>query len=326
VNYTHDELNRLKTVIDENGTTEYTYDAVGNRKTMAHPNNTVAAYQYDSLNRLTYLENSGPNGVISSYQYTLGPAGNRRKIVENNGDVCEYEYDNLYRLTRESRTGENAYWIEYTYDAFGNRLTMDTGLVETAYSYDANDRLQEEVTGTEITHYSWDANGNMIGKDGPTDDWTYAWNYDNKMAGATKNGLLEASYAYDFRGERIYKANASDETAFLIDNNNQTGYSQALRETGSSNVEKVAYTFGDDLISQKRNEISFLHYDGLGSTRALTSVSSNITDTFSYLAFGSLLNRTGQTKSTHLFTGEAYDFNLGFYYLRARSLSENRFR
>ena len=148
--------------------------------------------------------------------------------------------------------------------------------------------------------------------------WFCHWTYDNKMEEAQKNGQLEASYSYDFRGERIHKATVSEETAFLIDNNNQTGYSQTLRETDGSNAEKVAYTFGDDLISQKREEVSYLHYDGLGSTRALTSMAAEATDTFSYLAFGSLLNRTGSTSLSHLFTGEAYDFNLGFYYLRAR--------
>jgi len=145
------------------------------------------------------------------------------------------------------------------------------------------------------------------------------------MEEAQKNGQLEASYSYDFRGERIRKATASDKTAFLIDNNNQTGYSQALREVDSTNEEKVSYTFGDDLISQDRADapqgqsaLSFLHYDGLGSTRALTSTAAIATDTFSYLAFGAILNKTGDTPITHLFIGEAYDFNLGYNYLRAR--------
>jgi len=158
--------------------------------------------------------------------------------------------------------------------------------------------------------------------------WFCHWTYDNKMARADKDGALEAAYAYDFRGERIRNATAADETAFLIDNNNQTGYSQALRETGAGGAEKVAYTFGDDLISQDRADapqgqsaLSYLHYDGLGSTRALTSMASMATDTFSYLAFGAILNKTGSTPLAHLFTGEAYDFNLGFYYLRARLYS-----
>ena len=150
VHYSHDPLNRLQTVTDANGATQYTYDAVGNRKTMVYPNGTIATYEYNTLNRLTYLENHGTNGVISSYRYTLSPSGNRTKIVENNGDVSEYNYDKLYRLKKEARTGEHAYWIEYLYDAFGNRLEMNQNGAVTNYTYDTNDRLLTETSPSEI--------------------------------------------------------------------------------------------------------------------------------------------------------------------------------
>ncbi len=317
VTYAHDALGRLATVTDDHGITEYTYDAAGNRKSMAYPNGTLATYEFDELNRLTYLENSGPEGVISSYSYTLGPSGNRVSIKENNGDVNDYEYDDLYRLTRESRTGNNAYWIEYDYDAFGNRLDMNVGGVLTTYAYDDNDRLLTESETSGITSYTWDDNGNMTGKASTGETWQYEWDLENKMTVAEKDGQEESSYSYDFRGERIHKVTDSESVVYLIDNNNRTGYSQALREV-SDGVELVNYTFGDDLISQGRQEVSYLHYDGLGSTRALTSASREVTDTINFLAFGSMLDRTGSTIITHLFTGEAYDFNLGYYYFRAR--------
>jgi len=256
--------------------------------------------------------------IMERYRGPDDEQGNPSPIIE---DLCQYEYDSLYRLTRESRQlpeSDKTYWIEYTYDAFGNRLEMNTGGVITTYTCDKNDRFWEELGPTGVTTYAWDDNGNMIAKTSPDEDWVYEWTFDNKMAVAQKNGSFEASYSYDFRGERINKDTAADSTSFLIDNNNQTGYSQALREVDSNNEEQVAYTFGDDLISQSREDVSYLHYDGLGSTRALTSASAIATDTFSYLAFGAILNRTGSTPLTHLFTGEAYDFNLSYYYLRAR--------
>ncbi len=335
--YAHDALGRLATVTDDNGITEYAYDAIGNRKSMAYPNGTLATYEFDELNRLTYLENSGPGGLISSYEYTLGPAGNRTGIIERyrepkeaEGDTaerpviedeCAYEYDELYRLTREARTSpepDRTYWIEYDYDAFGNRRQMNAGGLVTAYAYDANDRLLTESAASGVTPYAWDDNGNMAGKAGPSETWAYEWDLENKMARADKDAALAAAYAYDFRGERIYKRTPDGATRFLIDNNNQTGYSQALRETDAAQVEEVAYTFGDDLISQEKAAVSFFHYDGLGSSRALSSNSGTTTNAFSYLAFGSFLFATDQTITSHLFTGDAYDFNLRYYYLRAR--------
>ena len=81
----------------------------------------------------------------------------------------------------------------------------------------------------------------------------------------------------------------------------------------------VSYIHGDDLISQNRGgSVSYYHYDGQMSTRKLTDAVEMITDTYVYDAFGILLNRTGTTVNNYLYTGEQYDPNIGFYYLRAR--------
>jgi len=59
-------------------------------------------------------------------------------------------------------------------------------------------------------------------------------------------------------------------------------------------------------------------YDGLGSVRNLTAENGQVTDAYTYYAFGEILNKTGNTENRFLFTGEQYDPNIGFYYLRSR--------
>jgi RHS repeat-associated protein len=54
------------------------------------------------------------------------------------------------------------------------------------------------------------------------------------------------------------------------------------------------------------------------STRQLTDSTEAITDTYVFDAFGIELSRTGTTENNHMYTGEQYDPNIGFYYLRAR--------
>lgn len=96
-------------------------------------------------------------------------------------------------------------------------------------------------------------------------------------------------------------------------------YAQVIAETGDTNVVAVEYIFGDDLLAQKRGStLSNYQYDGLGSTRALTDSTGNVSDEYFYDAFGVELARAGTTENDYLFTGEQLDSSLGQYYLRAR--------
>jgi RHS repeat-associated protein len=60
--------------------------------------------------------------------------------------------------------------------------------------------------------------------------------------------------------------------------------------------------------------------------RLLTDAAATVTDTYDYDAFGNLISRTGTTSNDYLYTGEQFDANLGFYYLRARYLNPSNGR
>ena len=133
------------------------------------------------------------------------------------------------------------------------------------------------------------------------------------------------SFVYDGDGLRVAKTVNGVTTRYLIDTNNPTGYSQVVDELTSNQVTRT-YTYGHDLISENQlisNQwtLSFYGYDGHGSTRFLTDSTGTITDTYTYDAFGNLINQTGSTPNDYLYSGEQYDSNLGFYYLRARYLN-----
>ena len=81
----------------------------------------------------------------------------------------------------------------------------------------------------------------------------------------------------------------------------------------------VSYVHGLDLICQNRSGyVSYYHYDGQHSTRQLSDEAAQTIDTYTYDAFGLLLQRAGSTENNYLYTGEQFDPNVGFYYLRAR--------
>ena len=109
----------------------------------------------------------------------------------------------------------------------------------------------------------------------------------------------------------------TDITNYIVDKNRD--YAQVLEERDGSSTVLVKYNYGDDLISQNRNNVvSYYHYDGQMSVRQLTDDTQNVTDGYTYDAFGILINRFGGTENNYMYTGEQYDPNIGFYYLRSR--------
>ncbi|WP_105171912.1 RHS repeat-associated core domain-containing protein [Pseudoalteromonas sp. T1lg24] len=98
-----------------------------------------------------------------------------------------------------------------------------------------------------------------------------------------------------------------------------------IAETDSLGSRLKTYLYGDDLISQidSTNTTNTFHYDGLGSTRSLSDNSGEQSDSYDYLAFGEVLNKTGTTENNYLYTGEQFDGDLDQYYLRARYYDQN---
>jgi RHS repeat-associated protein len=331
VSYAFDALNRLETVTDpEAGITQYQYNAVSNLVRTDFPNGTSETRQYDDLNRLLFLENRGPDGVVSSYAYTLAATGRRDSVVEADGRQVEYDYDALDRLTQERITdavfGDRT--IDYVYDPVGNRLSRnDSAEGQTDYSYDANDRLLTETLAAEISQYTYDDNGNTLSKISAADRIYYEWDFENRLIAADTDGdgTADVTNQYDADGIRVAQTVGSEETRFLIDT--VQPYQQVVAEYTPGGVLKVSYVRGLDLISQNRlatdgitQATSFYHVDGLGSTRALSDATGHVTDRYIYDAFGRTIGQVGSTGNVYLFAGEQRDTVTGLDYLRARHM------
>ena len=328
--YTFDVLNRLSTVVDEAGTTTYGYDAVGNRASLDYANGTRTTYTYDPLYRLTELSHFDTLDVLMDrHTYQLGDNGNRTQHAELNGRVVDYTYDDLYRLLTETVTDPNlgnrsASW---TYDPVGNRMTQTetdaSGTTTTTYTYDDNDRIQTEGAvgaAPSSTTYTYDNNGNTLTETENGVTTNYGYDSRNRLISLNAG---QVTYRYDATGIRMSETAAGLTTHYLVDPNRD--YAQVVEESFDLNAfAEVRYTYGDDLIGQHRRidptttQTRTFHYDGLGSTRFLTDTTGATTDTYAFRAFGGLEGSTGITLNDYLYTGEQYDPNLGFYYLRAR--------
>jgi RHS repeat-associated protein len=327
LNYYYDSLNRLIQVTDRFGNSAtYVYDPAGNLKTERYSNNVTNMYSYNLLDQLTNISAATAGGVVASFAYTLAPVGNRTNLVQNlNGSwrTNVWRYDPLLRLTNETCTGVGPTGsVACAYDLVGNRTSRSStlaGITNQSFTYTADDQLTAE---------SYDANGNA------TNSLGNACGYDAENRLASINGG-QFTYVYDGDGHRVRRilnGTLGGTNLYLVDDLNPTGHPQVLEELagywpGPGFGVAQTYTYGLRLVCQHPTPPPvgpvpsynyFCGYDGQGSVRFLTDDRADISDTYAYDAFGTVIASSGITPNHYLFAGEHYDDETGFYYLRAR--------
>jgi RHS repeat-associated protein len=319
--YSYDVKNRLAKVTDPRGLiTSYTYDGAGNVVGINHPNGLVTVKTYDRMNRLSSIKTTNPDGNTVFHEvYTRDANGRRTKVVQADGSTVEYAYDAKSRLTVEiykDAGGNVRRQLGYTYDAVGNRLAVTDSLTNSTvnYTYNGNDQMTSDGAHT----FAYDANGNTISKTISTSTTRYAYDARERLTQVTQPDNSTLTYGYDANGNRVRAVDAGGNvTNYVVDSTSRTP--QVLVETDGSGRVVASYTYGLELISQRREGVdSFYLHDALGSTRALTDGSGAVTDSYSYDAFGELMSSTGTTVNSFLYTGEQHDVASGLYYLRAR--------
>ncbi|MEA5469586.1 RHS repeat-associated core domain-containing protein [Spirulina sp. 06S082] len=184
------------------------------------------------------------------------------------------------------------------------------------YDYDENDRLMQELMNSQVVvSYTYDHNGNLKTRTEGSETVHYTWDDQNRLVEVqTPNETI--NYAYDDDNIRVSQTVGTETTSYLLDKNRP--YAQVLAEYTNGGLD-ASYVYGLDLISQERNNVdSYYLVDGLGSTRGLTDSTGNVTDVYSYDAYGNLTDSVGSSENDYLFAGEQFDSNLDQYYLRDR--------
>jgi RHS repeat-associated protein len=323
ITYTYYADNNLDTVTDQQqNVSSYSYDNMGNRTYLNLPNDVHIKYSYDALNRLTNVlqyKGTATGQPIGVYTYTLAATGNRTDVTELNGSTTHWDYDDAYRLITETHTTAGQTTITgYTYDPASNRKTMTiVGGTTITYSYNALDQLQSAGS----LSYTYDGRGNRIGQYDSSSGITTTYNYDagDRLTSVNIGSGTNIQYSYDANGHRIKQANGASVTNYLWDE--ATAYGDVVQETDGSGVTQATYVVGngDQLLSQRRGGVtSYYLYDGEGSIRSLADSSGNLTDDYSYSAFGQLQTRHGTTVNPYQYAGQQYDALTNLYDMRAR--------
>ncbi len=194
----------------------------------------------------------------------------------------------------------------------------------TDYSYNNLNQLVKETVNGVTTTYTYDENGSLVLKSCSANTSKYIWDENNRLLSvvvSNNSETLTEQYLYDYQGNRIQTTvNGTDITKYLVDTTGEL--SQVIAEIDENNREKAYYTLGQELISiEKDSKVCYYSYDGHGNVRVLTDQNGNVTDTYTYDAFGNLTKQTGTTDNNYLYCAQQYSTNTGLYYLRARYMN-----
>jgi RHS repeat-associated protein len=319
--YRYDILSRLIEVEDPSGeATSYSYTPTGMLDNMLYPNGVVSDYSYNSLDRLTQVEQRTGASLLARYSYTLDAAGQRTAMQEADGTRYVWEYDPAYRLTREGVFApdntplSNTTWA---YDSMGNRLSQTQDGISTFYTYNTLDQLVSSESGGALSTYSYDPRGNLLQTVSPTGTTTYTWDARDRMTGVVLPDTSMVSYVYDHENRRVASTEAGATTSYLWDR--LSAYGDVLAEYDSTGAVVVEYTLGlIGLISQKTSaDQEYFLTDGQGNTRLTLNSQGNIVSRYSYDAFGNMIEAVGNT-SDYLYSGHSSESSIGLYYMRAR--------
>ena len=223
--------------------------------------------------------------------------------------TIDYTYDGLHRLIGADY--DNGDYYAYSYDAVGNRLSLDSDVnglpASLTYIYDIANRL----TAVGEVEYTWDDNGNLL------DDGVNEYTYDTANRLLTVSGeSLTASYGYNGLGERLEQTVNSQATEFVVDLNG--GLSQVLSD--GTNM----YTYGLNRTSQVAgSEAEYFLSDALGSVRQVTDESGDVALARSYDPYGSVAQEVAfqGVETSYGFTGEFSDSFTKLINLRSRMYS-----
>ncbi|MBM9606770.1 hypothetical protein JWG88_21255, partial [Desulfopila inferna] len=293
----------------------YTYDAVGNKLSMADEDGKLTTYQYDKHYRL--IEVDYPQ--IES----AGRANNGKNKGSDKGKGKKNGHHKGKGKEPETSVPDFA---QYTYDPVGNRLSMTDDQETIYYHYNEANQLIREGN----TAYSYDANGNRIAKIDEDGEARYRYNANNFLVQFTAPDGETTGYGYDGFNRRAFKNKGKN----IIESYLYDG-TDVIQEVSGPQSQKVTayYRANGRIIAQQQYNISpsnpgeyshrpegrklYYAYDALGSVASLGNHKGKQKTRYVYDVFGEVL-AGDLDKNPYTFTGKRFDSESELYHFHFR--------
>ncbi|MEZ5278483.1 MAG: right-handed parallel beta-helix repeat-containing protein [Opitutaceae bacterium] len=260
--FEYDAKNRLVKATNAEGTTRFTYDAVGNLVRVAYPNGLDLEYAYDDADRL--VASIDPNGQASRLAYNAGGLVDR--LMDEDGNVLvRYVYDGAGRLVEKQLPDD----VTTVYERNGRgqitRQTTRDGsgavLADFRADYDSSGLLTRYQTPQGVTVYTYDPAGHLSSlafepASGPTETVQYNRDPDGLLESLVINGQ-ETAVTVDAAGR--YVGFGSDEHTYDAVGN------LASREIGSDTINYSRNAIGKVVEIETGAGDYQIRYDALGT-------------------------------------------------------------
>lgn len=272
VTMTYDDSLRLKKEVirettDTTITSDYAYDAVGNRTMLIRTDSTKPApkastYAYNAMNQLTGFVTTGEAPV----SYTYDSSGNRTSRTQGT-KVDTYTWDTLNRLVRVTHPESNGTLKSYRYD----------------YDYRVRRVLRQEGAETTLLMFSGGTSVAELGL-------------------ATSDFARWQSGVYNHQAQAMQPAPATFTLAksFVRGSDMGGGVGGLLYSEKQTATAKPGFTVSGGSLGGTWNggtaytaSASFNHYNGRGDVVAKTDATGAITWTGAYEAYGKRTKETG---------------------------------
>lgn len=326
--YTYDDGGRRLSETNDTRTVSYQHDAAGNRTRTTWPDGYLVNYDYDAVNRMTTVRESGTT-ELALYAYD---ALSRRTTLRLGGattNTVSYAYrpNDRLELLNHNLNLPAPLSLTYGYNnsgqikSFASNDDFYLGMPAPGSTYTTNNLNQYPTINGQNAVYT--LNGHLYSWFAPGGQQVYGYDVEDRLESVRFPPAATPSvlYDYDALGRRVSKNVGGVTTQYLLDGDEEIaeydGAGTLLRRyvTGPAIDDRIA------AIDAPTSTKTFYHVNHQGSVIAMTDAQGAVQQRLAYDEYGNLTSQAVTSGQPFRYTGRRFDEETGLYYYRARYYS-----